>query len=219
MRRSGIPSKAAGGFTLVETMVSLTVSAFILLAVVLATVGFQKVFVATDEYYKATSDQTRVLDYLAMDMREAASGSVSNSGQTVTLILPDYLDTGQDPPVPRTPTISAGGDVIYGVAGTAPTAAYTITGNPPRQVIQRTYTPSSGPTTVTVLTASASQFEFRVFDPANPGSTANFSFGGRGQPRSVTAQVTFMPRFTRMNLATSRDATRGSRTMFLRNSP
>lgn len=215
------PSRNALGktaaFTLVETMVSLMVSSFILLAVILATVGFQKVFVATDEYYKATSDQTRVLDSIAQDMRRAASGSVSNTAQTLTLNLPDYIDYTQNPPAPRTPTIAATGTVTYGVAGTQPTVVYTLTGSAPNQAIQRTYTPASGAATVTKLTSAAAQFQFLVFDPANAGSTANFSFGGASQPSSITAQVSFMPRFTRMNLATSRTATKGSKTMFLRN--
>src|SRR5260221_5359536 len=99
-------SKEFSAFTLVEMMISVSVASFILLAAVLATVAFQTVFVATDECYKATSDQNRVLDYIAIDMRQATSGSVSNSGQTLTLNLPDYIDYSQTPPVPKTPTIT-----------------------------------------------------------------------------------------------------------------
>jgi Tfp pilus assembly protein PilW len=209
-------SKERSAFTLVEMMISLSVASFILLAVVLATVAFQTVFVATDEYYKAMSDQNRVLDFIAMDMRQVTSGSVSNSGQTLTLNLADYIDYSQTIPAPKTPTIS-NSTVIYGTAGTQPTAVYTITGTSPNQVITRTYTPTSGASTVSSLTAASAQFQFLIFDPANPGSTAAFSFGGSGQPNSITAQVSFMPRFNRLNLANYRTVAKASATMFLRN--
>jgi Tfp pilus assembly protein PilW len=217
MKRPATNSGKVAGFTLVETMAALPVSAFILLGVLMATAAFQKVFVATDEYFKATSDQMRVLDSIALDMRRASSGSVSNSGQTLTLILPDYIDYSQSPPVPRTPTIAANSTVTYGAAGSQPTAVYAVTGSSPNQTIRRTFTASSGTVTVSTLTSTATQFQFAVFDPANPGSTANFSFGGASQPSSISAQVNFMPRFTRLNLASTRTGTKASMTMYLRN--
>jgi Tfp pilus assembly protein PilW len=56
-------------YTLVEMMVSVCVGALILAAVAESMVALQTLFVATDQYYMATSDQTRVLDFIAQDMR------------------------------------------------------------------------------------------------------------------------------------------------------
>ena len=116
---------------------------------------FKKTFVATDEYYSATADQMRVLDSIAIDMRRAVSGSVSNGGQTLTLKLPDYLDYSQNPPIPRTPTISATATVTYGSTTTPPQVVYWVSGISPHQVIKRTFTPTAGSATVTTLTATS----------------------------------------------------------------
>ena len=205
-------------FTLVEMMISASVGVLIMGAIILTTISFQNVSNATDDYYKATSDQVRVLDYIALDMRRAINGSVSNTTQTLTLTLPDYIDYSQNPPTPRTPTIALSGTVgtvTYGT--TPPTVVYAVTGSSPNQVITRTYTSSVGAVTTTTLTATAADYQFSCFDPNNAGSTTNFSFGAAGQPTSITAKITFMPKFNRLNLASSRAATIASMTMLLRN--
>jgi Tfp pilus assembly protein PilW len=209
-----------GAFTLVETMVSASVGSIIMGALVLAATSFHNIFNATDDYYRATSDQMRVLDYIALDMRRAVSGSVSNATQTLTLTLPDYIDYSQNPPIPRTATVKVSGSagtVSYGTSLTPPTVLYTVTGSSPNQVITRSYTDSSGALTTITLTATAADFQFSCFDPNNGGSTANFVFGGAGQPASVTAKMTFMPKYNRLNLASSRAGTAASMTMLLRN--
>src|SRR6266478_5627550 len=98
-------------FTLVEMMISASVGSLILGALILTATSFQNVFNATDDYYLATSDQMRVLDYISLDMRRAVSGSVSNTAQTLTLTLPDYIDYSLNPPTPRTATIALAGTV------------------------------------------------------------------------------------------------------------
>ena len=204
-------------FTLVETMLSLTVGGFLLGGMIMGFATFQQVFGGVDDYYRATSDQMRVLDFIGQDMRRAISGTVTNSTRTLTLTLPDYIDQSQNPPVPRTATIAAKGTVTYGTAGTQPTAVYTISGTSPNQRITRTYTPTSGAATATTLTMAAADYQFNSLNPSNPGSTANFSVGGAGQPTSVTVQLSFQPKLNRFNLANARAATTVSSTILLRN--
>lgn len=204
-------------FTLVELMIAASVGGLILGSAVLGMASFQKVFAATDEYYKSTSDQLRVLDYIALDLRSATSGTVSNTTQTLTLMMPDYIDYSQSPPSPRTATISASGTVTYGTAGSQPTVVYTVVGTSPNQTITRTYTPASGAATTTTLTAASADYQFSCFDPGNAGSTAGFSFGAAGQPTSITAKLTFNPKYNRLNLASARKATTASITTLLRN--
>ena len=204
-------------FSLVELMISLAVGSLILAAVVSSTIAMQKLFAATDQYYMATSDQMRVLDFIALDMRRAVTGNVSNSAQTLTLTLPDYVDYTQSPPAPRTPTVSVMGKVIYGASASQPTVSYSISGTAPNQVIQRTYTGSNGSVVTTTLTSAAANYQISFFDPANPGSTTAFSLGGFGQASSLTAQITFAPRFNRLNFASSRQSATASMTMLMRN--
>jgi Tfp pilus assembly protein PilW len=204
------------GHTLVELMISISVGVLILAAVVSAVVAMQTLFVATDQYYMATSDQTRVLDFIAMDLRAALSGTVSNQAQTLTLTLPDYIDYTQNPPAPRSPTLSATDIVAYGSSATPPTVLYTVTGTAPNQVIQRILTTSTGVTTTT-LTAAAANYQMSFFTPTNPGSVTPFSLGRIGQPSTLTALITFAPRFNRLNLASSRQAATASMTMTMRN--
>jgi len=215
MRISGQRGKRRG-HTLVEMMVSIGVGVMILAAVVSAVVAMQTLFVATDQYYMATSDQTRVLDFIAMDLRAALSGTVSNQAQTLTLTLPDYIDYTQNPPAPRTPTLSVTDNVVYGSSATPPKVVYSVTGTAPNQVIQRVLTTATGVTTTT-LTAAAANYQLSFFTPTNPGSVTPFSLGGIGQPSSLTALITFAPRFNRLNLASSRQAATASMTMTMRN--
>lgn len=206
-----------GAYTLVELMVSVCIGALILAAVAEAMVALQTLFVATDQYYLATSDQTRVLDFIAQDMRSASSGAVSNQAQTLTLTLPDYIDYTQNPPVPRSPVLSATTNVSYGSTTTPPTVTYSVTGTTPNQVIQRVFTPSTGPSVTTVLTSAAANYQMSFFTPTNPGSTTPFPLGGIGQANALTTLITFAPRFNRLNLASSRQAASASMTMTMRN--
>ncbi|MEO6969843.1 MAG: hypothetical protein ABI217_02990 [Chthoniobacterales bacterium] len=212
---NGVPFRAA--FTLVETMISLTVGGIILGGMILSFTTFQQVFAGVDDYYRATSDQMRVLDFIGQDMRRAISGAVSNSTKTLTLTLPDYIDESQNPPVPRTAAVAAAGTVTYGTKGVQPTAVYTISGAAPDQTITRVYTPTTGSATTTTLTMASANYQFACLNPSNPGSTANFSFGGAGQPTSVTVQLTFQPKFNRFNFVNARTATLISSTILLRN--
>jgi Tfp pilus assembly protein PilW len=216
MKLNPLSSTNARAFTLVEMMISVPIGIAFLGSLALATTALQTTVNATDEYYKATSDQMRVLDFISLDMRRAVSGSVSNNTQTLTLNLLDYIDYSLNPPTPRTPTIAASGVVTYGAGLTPPTAVYTVTGSSPNQTITRTYTPPSGPATQTTLSGSA-DYQFSCFDPNNAGSTADFFFGGAGQAALITAQITFKPRYNRLSLGTSRAATTCSTTMLLRN--
>ncbi len=215
LTRTGIASGNA--FTLVETMISLAVGGLLLGAMFISFCTFQQVFAGVDDYYRATSDQMRVLDYISQDMRLASSGAVTNGTTTLTLTLPDYLDQSQNPPVPRTATIGAAGTVTYGTAGIQPSAVYTISGTSPNQTITRRYTPTSGAATTTTLTQAAADYQFNCLNPSNPGSTADFSFGGAGQPNSVSVKISFQPKLNRFDLINARTGTSISSTILLRN--
>lgn len=120
-------------FTLAEMTIALGVATLIMAAIVLGGVAFLTVFNASAEYYKANADETRCLDYMAMDLRCALSGTISNSGQTLTLNLPDYLNYAGTVPVPRTPSLLSGTSVTYVSGATTATVpvVYSISGVSP----------------------------------------------------------------------------------------
>ncbi len=198
-------------------MVSTGVAGVILAGLVTTSITLKNTYSSCEEYYKALSDQSRVLDQVSMDLRRAKSGSVSNSGQTLSMVLVDYLDSTN---TPRTPTISANCVISYGSSATTPSVVYTISGTSPSQIITRTYTPTTGASTTTMLTtltAEKEDYHFTCVDPANSGSTGNFSCGGKGQATGVKVSLTFQPRFNRQNQAATRSATTASLTTVLRN--
>ena len=181
MKLNPVSSANVRAFTLVEMMLSVPVGIALLGSLALAATALQTTFNATDEYYKSTGDQMRVLDFISLDMRRAVSGSVSNNTQTSDTQPLDYIDYSVD--WRRcTATIGVSGTVTYGASGTPPTVVYTVTGSSPNQTITRTYTPPSGPATTTTLSAPA-DYEFSCSDPKQtPGAPQTFLSAGPASP-------------------------------------
>src|SRR6476659_9476086 len=132
-RRSFVEDRA---FTLVEMLVAAAIASMALLALVTGSIACQKVFSATDYALKSSVDQLRILDYIERDARQALTVNVTNSGQTLTLTVPNYIDssTGQ----PRLPTIKPGkksngmpnGTVDYGDPAAPVTVSYFLANGP-----------------------------------------------------------------------------------------
>lgn len=207
------------GFTLVELMISAGIGAIILGAVVLGGAAFQKIFAASNEYYRATSDQSRVLDYIARDVRRALMVQVINGGQELVLTLPNYLSAG----APQTPTIAYGrspfgkpnGIVDYGTAANPIAVSYSMSG----QLIIR----KQGIATVT-NPAKANDWLVTStnFDTTqitwNPNLQAticndveNFQLTDLDATGSVKVTLSFMPRFHFASTADLTDANNSAR--------
>lgn len=208
--------KTSHGFTLLEVMISASVAGVLLSSIVLGGVAFQRLFAAADENYKASSAQSRVLDYIARDVGRALSGTVANGGQRIDIKLPDYIDSSITPPAEqrRTPTIVSG-TLTYGNPADSITASYYMIN---QSIVRDQTTVRSGVTTTarTIVSSDDESFQLSFADPANPGSTASFSFTPGGTISSVKTTITFMPKFNRLNLASSRDGTSISATTILR---
>jgi prepilin-type N-terminal cleavage/methylation domain-containing protein len=209
------------GFTLTEMMVSVSVGGFIVGAMILGTSAFQGLFFAEDDYYQSTADQMRVLDYIARDVRNAISGTVSNNGATLTVLLPDYIDPATN--LPRTPTLTAGplksaANVSYQAnASDSVNVTYAVSGN---SVTRTQVAVRSGVTTTTQVVIASNVDSLQLTDASSGGST-NFTFapansGISGAVQSVKTTLTFMPRFTRSNLLSSRSGTTLSQTVVVR---
>ena len=89
-RRSGKSNNLA--FTLVELLVATGVSGLVLGALVAGSIALQRSFAATIDYGNAQSDQMRISDYLAVDMRRALTVVPDGAGG-VTMTLPNYYNS------------------------------------------------------------------------------------------------------------------------------
>ena len=99
-RRPAPPRAAA--FTLLELMVAMTMTAIVLVATLTGVIALQKSYAATEEYANGLADQTRLLDYLAQDLRRAvavpANGTTAaqpawvldTDDQGLTITVPNY---------------------------------------------------------------------------------------------------------------------------------
>ncbi len=100
----------AAAFTLLELMVAATMTAIVLVATLTGVVALQKSYAATEEYANGLSDQARLLDCLAQDLRRAvavpASGSTAAQpawaldadGQGLTINVPNYYHFNSSDP-------------------------------------------------------------------------------------------------------------------------
>jgi hypothetical protein len=89
------------GYTVVELLMATGVSGLVLGGLVLGSVALQRSAAATLDYAIALNDQSRISDYLAVDMRRALDVVPDGSGG-VTMTLPDYYNPDG---TPKTPTI------------------------------------------------------------------------------------------------------------------
>ena len=137
---------------MVEVLVAATLTGVLLIATLGAVVGLQKSYVATENYATGLSDQMRLLDYLALDLRRAAAPGTGGSpwtmdsdNQGLQVTVPDYYSfNSSDPqhlfPIANPPTYDASsGRAYYGSGATAASATYqTIAYRYTNGVITRT---------------------------------------------------------------------------------
>jgi hypothetical protein len=199
-------SRKVTGFTLGETLISLTLSSMILTAAIGSGVALQKSFNAVDNYFATHMQQIRIIDYLARDVKRGLIVTTSVDLQSVTITLPNYIIQAGDPEAvtnpsligtPRTPTISytsSGFQVNYG--SSTSTVAYSVSG----ASILRT---ENG--TVTTIASSTDQIVPQTTDV----ELTNTEYS--------KTSVSFAPIFTSNGAAAERSGTTVYATAYLRN--
>lgn len=203
-----------GGYTLMETIVASAVVAAILISIVTGGASLQKIYAGSDGSLKATADQSRILDYIVRDVRQALTVTVSNAGQTLTLTVPNYVDqaTGQAriPRVLPGPPTSSGlptGVVDYG----DPAAPLTVT-----------YFPANAPTPPSATYVYASNGSFLIRQQGNTQTVisldcTSLQISLTDQGSSVLTSISFSPRFNFRDLTNARIGTTVFATSTLRN--
>lgn len=205
------------GFTLAETAVASAVAAIILISIVIGGVTLQRTFAGSDSSLKATADQSRIMDYIARDLRQAMYYQVCNSGQVLTLMAPDYIDnTGN----PRLPVVHPGtlnqstglmqGWIDYNYANTCG--------------IKVSYFPANAPTAPSTTYTYTANGQYLIRQVGNTQAVisldcTSLQISFTDQSTSVLVSMSFAPRFNFSNQATDRTGTTAYTTSVFRSNP
>jgi prepilin-type N-terminal cleavage/methylation domain-containing protein len=126
-----------GGFTLTEVMISSAIFSTISLGLLMGFTSLERSFSATTDFATNHSDEMRISDYLALDLRRALTVHTTQNDTTIT--IPAYYGTSGSPQTPTLPTpgsTPASGStpsptpgVCYGVCGSFVTIHYYLAGS------------------------------------------------------------------------------------------
>ena len=113
------------GFTIAEAVIAVAVGGLALAAMFSGAMTLQRCLIAGEEFAADKREQTRVSDYLAMDLRRATAATPGDgvNGVILTLSIPDYYDNAGNPVTPAitkyTASYGAGTvQVVYRKTGT-----------------------------------------------------------------------------------------------------
>jgi Tfp pilus assembly protein PilW len=187
--KKALPRKTLA-FTLAELLVAASIGTLALSALLSGAIAMQRCFVAAEDFAAAKTDQARLSDYIALDLRRALTVTAGTDGITImTVQIPDYYTSdGQ----PRTPTITKY-VVDYGNPSLPVTVVY-------RKIGSSIYRQENAGLQREIA-ANVEDFQLVVQDLG----------------KVVKTQVTFAPRFQRIATAAARTATTVFSTTLLRN--
>src|SRR5437763_11404155 len=167
--RSPHNKQRGGGMTLPEIMIALSILGIVLSVCYGSSVAMQRGFASTTSWADARNSQVRVLDSLALDLRNATAKSFTISADGLTNTLPLTLTI----PMRYKPNPSS--SPAYETTG-------PLAGDPARsaQVVK----PRVYPTTGSIQYSNSS-------DPNNPNQAAiavTYKYGGSGTKRTIVRQ-------------------------------
>jgi type II secretory pathway component PulJ len=169
------------GFLLSELMVSTLIFSAISLGLLMGFTGLERNYSATSDFALNHSDQMRISDYLALDLRRALS--VQAARNDTSIYIPDYYDANNNP---RTPALDINGAVYYGNLGSSIQVHYYLSGG----TIYR----QAGAATPVALATNVQDFIFDVTDAGKVVSTRitfNPTFGSGRASSDATAATAF----------------------------
>src|SRR4051812_48926208 len=102
------PNEGQCGATFVEMLIASAISIVISGAALASFITVQKAIKASEAYSKAKTDEIRLTDYMARDLRRCLTVTASEvgadgNGTILQLTIPDYYDASGNP---RTPIIT-----------------------------------------------------------------------------------------------------------------
>ena len=155
----------------------------------------QKVFAGSDASLKATADQSRIIDYIARDLRQALYYQVCNSGQMLTIMVPDYIDPNTNQP--RTPTVHPG--TLNQATGLLNGSVdYNYSSNPCGTKVS--YFPANSPTSGSTTYTYSANGQYLIRQVGNTQTVISLDcttlqIGFTDQTTSVQVSISFAPRF------------------------
>ncbi len=200
MNRSSIASSSRDAFTLLEILISAALTSAIFAALLTASVTLQRSYQASSYYSAALTDQVRALDYIVRDARGALTVAVTSGSNILTMTLPDFYTAydaqGNPAGAPYPPTISNNA-VTYANAARPRTIRYFVSGG---SLIREITITKTNTTSQAIIATGVDNFDF--------------DFGILDS--TVTASLTFSPRFRGISNSTDQSTTR-SATIYMRN--
>lgn len=180
------------GLTLTDLLVSTAISSVIALGMFTAISSLQRCAAASNHFAQSQLQQSRILDYIALDLRRAQTVSVDtlkDGSKRLNLAIPDYYDAGGNA---RDAVIQNGG-IAYGSSNVL-ISYYKVDG--------AVYRSAGG--TQTELATDVEQF------------IINFTDSGK---QTIGVSISFVPRFqfSSTGAASVRDGTAAYATTLLRN--
>ena len=126
-------------FTLSEMIIATAIGSIILGVTLTSSIALQKSFNQVDNYSVTHTQQIRIVDYLARDVRRGLSVTSSVDLQTVTITIPKYIYQAGDTDLPNASLIgtprppkrvynSGTGDPNINYAATTSTVVYSVQG-------------------------------------------------------------------------------------------
>lgn len=205
-----------GGYTLVEMMMAMGVTGLVIGGMVAGSVALQRSLAATLDYSIAQNDQSRISDYLAVDMRRALDVTPDNSGG-VTMKLPNYYNADGTPNTPSIVSTMGWPDKKrkkkkhkHGNIILAQTASY----DPVNTVTVKYYKGAAGR-----VGTDPTKFyrESGGVAKAIANDVADFALTISDDETMATTRITFSPRFRLLKTAATGTGTTLYQTTLLRN--
>lgn len=97
------------GFTLTEVLISSAIFSVVSLGLLMGFTSLERSFSAATDFATKHSDEMRISDYLALDLRRAFS--VQAAQNNTTIAIPSYYDANRTPQLPQ---LDGTGVVYYG---------------------------------------------------------------------------------------------------------
>ncbi len=116
--------KNIGAFTLAEVMIASLIFSTISVGLLMGFTSLERSFSATTDFATNHSDEMRISDYLALDLRRALS--VQAAQNDTTIFVPRYYDANG---APQMPTLDGHGGVYYGASGSSVRVRYYLSGS------------------------------------------------------------------------------------------
>jgi hypothetical protein len=162
---------SVAGITVVELLIAAVVGGFALAATFSGAISIQRCFAAGQEYAEDKKNQSRLSDFLSLDLRRALSVTPGTGDILLTVTIPDFYDEDGNP---KMPTI-----VKYVAQYGDPTKPVTIT----YEKIGTSIFRREGTADPVEIATNVTDFKLEVED----------------LEKCVKTRVTFAPHFSRAN--------------------